>query len=143
LKKIHKTALVPYQPAQMYALVDDIESYSRFLPWCSKSIVLDRTDESVDASLEIHYGKLHKSFTTRNLNTPYLAIEMQLLDGPFKHLHGKWQFTRLGEEGTKVELILEFEFASKLMDITVGPVFSHIANSLVDAFTKRAKEVYA
>jgi len=143
LKKIHKTALVPYQPAQMYALVDDIESYSRFLPWCSKSIVLDRTEESVDASLEIHYGKLHKSFTTRNLNTPYLAIEMQLLDGPFKHLHGKWQFTRLGEEGTKVELILEFEFASKLMDITVGPVFSHIANSLVDAFTKRAKEVYA
>jgi len=127
----------------MYALVDDIESYSRFLPWCSKSIVLDRTEESVDASLEIHYGKLHKSFTTRNLNTPYLAIEMQLLDGPFKHLHGKWQFTRLGEEGTKVELILEFEFASKLMDITVGPVFSHIANSLVDAFTKRAKEVYA
>jgi ribosome-associated toxin RatA of RatAB toxin-antitoxin module len=127
----------------MYALVDDIDSYVKFLPWCHKSTVLKREPHSVDASLEIKYGKLHKSFTTRNLNTPHTRIEMQLLDGPFKHLHGKWQFTPLGEEGTKVELLLEFEFASKLMDFTVGPVFSQIANSLVDAFTKRAKEVYA
>ena len=143
MKKIHKSALVPYQPAQMYALVDDIDAYANFLPWCSKSIVLKRETNSVDASLEIKYGKLHKSFTTRNLNSPFTVIEMQLLDGPFKHLHGKWLFTPLGQEGTKVELLLEFEFASKLMDMTVGPVFSHIANSLVDAFTKRAKEVYA
>jgi len=127
----------------MYALVDDIAAYADFLPWCSKSTVLKRDPESVDASLEIKYGKLHKSFTTRNMNTPHECIEMQLLDGPFKHLHGLWRFTELGSEGTKVELLLEFEFASKLMDITVGPVFSHIANSLVDAFTKRAQEVYA
>ncbi len=127
----------------MYALVDDIGSYANFLPWCSKSTVLKRDSDSVDASLEIKYGKLHKAFTTRNLNTPHQMIEMQLLDGPFKHLHGKWLFTQLGQEGTKVELLLEFEFASKFMDMTVGPVFSHIANSLVDAFTKRAKEVYA
>lgn len=127
----------------MFALVDDIDAYATFLPWCSKSSVIKREPLSVDASLEIKYGKLHKSFTTRNLNTPHEAIEMQLLDGPFKQLHGKWKFTRLGQEGTKVELLLEFEFASKLMDITVGPVFSHIANSLVDAFTRRAREVYA
>lgn len=127
----------------MYALVDDIEAYASFLPWCSKSTVLRRDEHSVDASLEIKYSKLHKSFTTRNLNSPYDAIEMTLLDGPFKHLHGKWLFTPLGQEGTKVELLLEFEFASKLLDITVGPVFSHIADSLVDAFTKRAREVYA
>ena len=127
----------------MYALVDDIDAYDVFLPWCSKSSVLKRETSSVDASLEIKYSKLHKSFTTRNLNTPYTSIEMQLLDGPFKHLHGKWLFTPLGQDGTKVELVLEFEFANKLMDMTVGPVFSHIANSLVDAFTKRAREVYA
>lgn len=132
-----------YQPAQMYALVDDIGAYASFLPWCSKSTVIKRDATSVEASLEIKYGKLHKSFTTRNVNAPYHSIEMQLIDGPFKHLHGKWSFTPLGEAGTKVELLLEFEFSSKLMDITVGPVFSHIANSLVDAFTNRAKEVYA
>jgi len=127
----------------MYALVDDIDSYAEFLPWCSNSKVLRRDSSSVDASLVISYGKLHKSFTTRNMNTPHNCIEMQLLDGPFKHLHGLWRFTELGGEGTKVELLLEFEFASKLMDLTVGPVFSQIANTLVDAFTKRAREVYA
>jgi ribosome-associated toxin RatA of RatAB toxin-antitoxin module len=143
LKKIHKTALVRYQAIQMYNLVDDINSYADFLPWCSKSTVLTRSADSVDASLEINYGKLHKSFTTRNFNTPHQAIEMTLLDGPFRHLHGKWTFTPLGDEGARVELTLEFEFSSKLLDMTVGPVFSHIANSLVDAFTKRAQEVYA
>lgn len=127
----------------MYALVDDIDAYADFLPWCSKSTVLQRGSHSVDASLEISYGKLQKTFTTRNLNSPHDAIEMTLLDGPFKHLHGRWLFTPLGEDGTKVELLLEFEFASKLMDLTVGPVFSHIANSLVDAFTERAQDVYA
>ena len=126
----------------MYALVDDIGAYANFLPWCSKSTVLSRESNSVDASLEINYGKLHKSFTTRNLKSPHGAIEMTLLDGPFKHLHGKWLFTPLGQEGTKVELVLEFEFSNKFMDLTVGPVFSHIANSLVDAFTKRAQDVY-
>lgn len=142
MKKIHKSALVSYQPAQMYALVDDIGAYADFLPWCSQSTVLKRDAHSVEASLEIKYSKLQKSFATRNVNTPHQVIEMQLIDGPFKHLHGKWLFTPLGQDGTKVELQLEFEFASKMMDLTVGPVFSHIANSLVDAFTKRAKDVY-
>lgn len=126
----------------MYALVDDIAAYANFLPWCSKSVVLKRDADSVEASLEISYSKLQKSFTTRNVNSPHDAIEMQLVDGPFKHLHGRWKFMPLGQDGAKVELQLEFEFASKMMDLTVGPVFSHIANSLVDAFTKRAKEVY-
>ena len=126
----------------MYALVDDIGAYANFLPWCSQSTVLNRDANSVEASLEIKYSKLQKSFTTRNVNSPHQVIEMQLVDGPFKHLHGKWMFTPLGQDGTKIELQLEFEFASKMMDLTVGPVFSHIANSLVDAFTKRAKDVY-
>lgn len=142
MREIHKTALVHYAPQQMYALVDDIGAYAEFLPWCSESRVLQRDTTSVEASLGISYGKLNKTFTTRNLNTPHHLIEMQLVDGPFKRLHGKWTFTPLGDDGCKVELRLEFEFSNRLLDMTVGPVFSQIANSLVDAFSQRAKQVY-
>ena len=142
LKHIEKTALVSYSPAQMFNLVDDIDAYADFLPWCSRSEVIARNNNIVDGKLEISYSKLNKTFTTRNINTPDEVIEMQLLEGPFKKLYGKWTFQPLGEDGTKIALTLEFEFASKLLDITVGPVFSQIANSLVDAFTQRAWEVY-
>jgi len=126
----------------MYALVDDIGAYAEFLPWCSESRVLRRDADSVEASLGISYGKLNKTFTTRNINSPHQLIEMQLVDGPFRRLHGKWMFIPLGDEGCKVELKLEFEFSNRLLDMTVGPVFSQIANSLVDAFSQRAKQVY-
>lgn len=127
---------------QMFKLVDDIASYADFLPWCSRSEVTARNDNVVDGVLEISYSKLNKSFTTRNINTPHSAIEMQLIEGPFKKLHGQWLFEPLGDDGAKVSLLLEFEFSSKLLNMTVGPVFSQIANSLVDAFTQRAKEIY-
>jgi len=142
LKHIEKTALVTYSPSQMFSLVDNIDAYAEFLPWCSQSNVISRENNVVDAKLEISYSKLHKTFSTRNINTPDEAIEMQLIEGPFKRLHGVWNFQPLGNEGTRVSLTLEFEFASKILDMTVGPVFTHIANSLVDAFTQRAKEVY-
>lgn len=142
MKHIQKTALVSYTPEQMYSLVDDIDAYAEFLPWCSHSEVIARQDNTVDGSLEISYSKLNKTFTTRNINTPNEKIEMQLLEGPFKKLHGEWSFQQLGKDGTKVMLNLEFEFANKFLDMTVGPVFSQIANSLVDAFTQRARDVY-
>ncbi len=142
MKHIEKTALVSYTPAQMYSLVDDIDAYAEFLPWCSRSEVIARQDDIVDGSLEISYSKLNKTFTTRNINTPNEKIEMQLLEGPFKKLHGEWTFQALGNDGTKIMLNLEFEFANKILDMTVGPVFSQIANSLVDAFTQRARDVY-
>ena len=142
MKHIEKTALVSYTPAQMYSLVDDIDAYAEFLPWCSRSEVIARQDNIVDGSLEISYSKLNKTFTTRNINTPNEKIEMQLLEGPFKKLHGEWTFQTLGNDGTKIMLNLEFEFANKILDMTVGPVFSQIANSLVDAFTQRARDVY-
>jgi ribosome-associated toxin RatA of RatAB toxin-antitoxin module len=142
LKHIQKTALVSYTPEQMYSLVDDIDAYAEFLPWCSRSEVIARQDGIVDGSLEISYSKLNKTFTTRNINTPNEKIEMQLLEGPFKKLHGEWTFQQLGKDGTKVMLNLEFEFANRFLDMTVGPVFSQIANSLVDAFTQRARDVY-
>ena len=142
MRKIQKSAIVPYTVAQMFALVDDIASYADFLPWCSKSEVKVRTIDIVEAELTISYSSLNKTFTTRNINTPDTSIEMQLIEGPFKHLNGHWGFEMLGNEGCKVSLNLSFEFSSKILDMTIGPVFSQIANSLVDAFTERAIKVY-
>lgn len=142
MKKIHKSALVAYSPEQMFKLVDNIDAYADFLPWCSNSQIIERTDEYVKGNLEISYSQLNKYFVTKNLNTPHSQIEMQLVEGPFKHLLGLWSFSALGEDGCKIELNMEFEFSNKLIDMTVGPVFGKIANSLVDAFTERAKSIY-
>jgi len=142
LKKIEKNALVPYTAEQMYKLVDDIDKYSEFLPWCSQSQVIERAEDSVKGQLTISYSQLNKSFVTQNINTPYSQIEMQLVEGPFKHLNGLWLFTSLGDDGCKVELKMEFEFESKILDMTVGPIFGKLANSLVDAFTERASKIY-
>lgn len=143
MKKISKHALVPYSAGQMYALVNDIESYADFLPWCSQSDILERTEQDIKASLNIAYGSLNKSFTTLNKLTPDTKMEMQLVEGPFKKLHGEWVFTQLGEDGCKVSLELEFEFKSKMLSMTMGPVFSQIANTLVDSFSERANKVYS
>ncbi len=142
MKKVLKHALVPFSASQMYALVNDIESYADFLPWCDKSIILQQTDTEVKASLNIAYGSINKSFTTLNKLTPGKKIEMQLVEGPFKKLHGEWLFTQLGDDGCKISFELEFEFKSKLLGMTMGPVFSQIANTLVDSFSERAQKVY-
>lgn len=139
---ITRNALVPYSARQMFELVNGIEDYPRFLPWCSKSTVTSRTDEQVEATLEIAWSGIHKNFSTRNFLHPYEKIELTLISGPFKRLEGRWSFNSLGEEGCKVHLDLEFEFAGHWMDILFQPVFNHIANSLVDVFCKRAAEVY-
>jgi len=133
---------VPYSASQMYALVNDIESYADFLPWCSQATILEQTGDEIKARLNIAYGSLNKSFTTLNKLTPNVKMEMQLVDGPFKQLHGEWLFTQLGEDGSKVSLALEFEFINNLISMTMGPVFSQIANTLVDSFSERAHKVY-
>lgn len=139
---ISKSALVPYTPAQMFALVDNIEAYPSFLPWCRNSRILSRNDDEVRATLELSKGGVEKAFTTCNRNQKDKMIEIRLLDGPFKRLDGYWRFDALGEDGCKIALDLEFEFASRMLDMVVGPVFSQIANSLVDAFMQRAVDVY-
>lgn len=141
MRKINKSALVAYSAAQMYALVDDVDRYQEFLPWCSQSSVLQRSDNEVTATLVIAYGKLNKSFTSRNSNTLNERIHMQVIDGPFKHLRGDWRFASVGD-GCRVTLDMEFEFSSKLLDLSVGPVFNKIADSLVDAFITRATKIY-
>lgn len=140
--QINKSALVPYSPDQMYALVDDITAYPQFLPWCHHAEEHHRTGEHVEASLEIAHSGLHKSFTTRNELVPHERIEMSLVKGPFKTLKGVWRFEPLGDEGCKVSLAMDFEFSNKLMGMTFGPLFSKIAGTLVDSFIERAKVVY-
>lgn len=139
---ITRQALVPFGAEQMYRLVDDIEAYGEFLPWCGGASILSRTPEQVDASIQIEHSGLKKSFTTRNTLEPWTAITMQLVEGPFKQLHGAWHFHSLGDEGCKVSLRLEFEFSSKLLAMTFGKVFNPIAGSLMDAFIQRAGDVY-
>jgi len=139
---INKSALVSYEAGDMFDIVDDIESYPTFLPWCGGATIISRNDDEVEASIEISHGGLNKTFTTRNLLQKDKMIEMHLVDGPFKHLHGFWQFKKLGENACKVSLDLEYEFSNKLISLAFGPVFSQIAGTLVDAFCKRADEIY-
>ena len=142
MPNIHKSALVPYSAAQMFALVNDIDAYHQFLPWCRSSQVLSRDEDELRATIEIAHGSLRKSFTTRNRIQKDKMMEMRLEEGPFRHLEGFWRFDTLGEQACKVSLDLDFEFSSKLVGLAMGPVFSQIANSLVDAFSKRAVQVY-
>lgn len=126
----------------MYALVADVESYPQFLPWCSGVEVHSRSDDIVEASLELQRAGLKKRFRTRNVLTPERSISLQLVGGPFRHLSGGWQFTPLGDAGSKVALELEFEFDNKALDLMMGAFFEDTCNSLVEAFTERAAAVY-
>ena len=140
---ISRNALVPYSVEEMYALVDNIETYATFLPWCRSTEVISRDEQHVQASIEIAKGALNKSFTTLNRLQKNKMIEMRLVKGPFKHLQGYWRFDPLKDNSaSKISLDLDFEFESKLVALAVGPVFNQIANSMVDAFCKRAAEVH-
>jgi ribosome-associated toxin RatA of RatAB toxin-antitoxin module len=126
----------------MFVLIDDVEAYPEFLPWCNDTEVHKRTDNVVDATLELHKGSLSNHFTTRNTRREFETIEIALIGGPFRVLQGGWRFTEIGEEGCKVTLELEFEFENKLIDMMFGAFFEDTCNSLVDAFTKRAQVVF-
>lgn len=139
---INKSALIPYSAEKMYQLVADVDNYEQFLPWCGRSTVLSQTDDEVKGQIEIQHTGMNKTFTTLNRMQKNKMIEMRLLEGPFKHLQGFWRFDALDENGCKISLDLEFEFSNKLVSMAFGPVFSQIANSMVDAFCKRANEIY-
>ncbi len=139
---INKTAVVPYSAEQMYALVDNIEQYPEFLPWCNKSEVLSRTEDEVRATLHLAKGAIHKSFTTCNRLQPGKMIEVRLISGPFRQLEGFWRFEDVSETTSKVALDLEFEFSSRLLRMAIGPIFHQVANSFVDVFCQRAQAIY-
>jgi len=138
---INRSALVPHTTEEMFQLVDDIDRYVEFLPWCTESRVLERSEDEVTATIMLSKGSLNKAFTTRNLLQKHKMIEMRLVNGPFKHLQGFWRFDSLNDHACKVSLDLDYEFSSKLVALAIGPVFNQIANTLVDAFVTRAKEL--
>ena len=139
---VKKSALILYSAAEMYALVSDIESYPEFLPWCRSTQVLSRSEDEVRAVIEMVKGRVHKSFSTINRMQHHKMIDIRLLEGPFRRLEGYWRFDPLRVDASKVSLDMEFEFASSLLRMAVEPVFKQIANSLVDAFCKRAVDLY-
>lgn len=139
---INKSNIVPYTQAQMYTLVNDIESYSEFIPWCVESQIVSCAQDELRATLAFSRGALHKSFTTLNRLQPNRMIEIRLVDGPFKHLEGFWRFDAMENNHCRVSLDLEFEFSSHLIGMMFGPVFHQIANRLVESFSKRAETIY-
>ncbi|MEW5891753.1 MAG: type II toxin-antitoxin system RatA family toxin [Pseudomonadota bacterium] len=142
MSHVTKSVLVPYTAAEMFDLVDRVEAYSEFLPWCGGT-ELHRRDESVtEATIHIRYMQVQQRFTTENRKRFPEVMQLTLKDGPFRKLEGAWYFKPLGEEGSRVELLLHYEFASHLLEKVVGPVFGLIANNLVDAFVQRAEKVY-
>ncbi|MCL6261930.1 type II toxin-antitoxin system RatA family toxin [Craterilacuibacter sp. RT1T] len=142
MQAVEKKVLVAHTPEQMYALVSDFAHYPRFLPWCSHAEVVDYDGEHLLASLHIDYLKVRQHFTTRNLHRAPASISMELVDGPFKSLHGGWSFSPLGDFGCKVEFCLHYEFSSTLLEKVIGPVFGHVTGTLVDAFIREADRVY-
>ena len=140
---ISRSAIVPYSTEQMYVLVNDINSYPQFLPWCRETTILSQSPDEVTARVTISKGGLNKSFTTRNRLLPNKMIEMRLILGPLHHLEGFWCFQALSDSASKVSLDIDFEFSNRILSKTMGPLFNYITITLVDAFTKRAQQVYA
>ena len=139
---VEKSVLVGYSTQQMFDLVDQIEDYPQFLPWCGGTSIKIRQDSLVVATIQIDYLQLRQSFTTENTSHAPHTIQMRLHEGPFQQLDGLWRFTELNPEACKVELRLHYEFSSKLIESLVNPVFSLIAGTLVDAFVARAEKIY-
>ena len=139
---VEKTVLVPHTAEQMFKLVDGVEEYPLFLPWCGAASILDMQGTTMHATLQIDYHHIKQHFTTENTRTPPHQIDMTLQDGPFQHLDGSWRFIPLSDSACKIEFRLHYEFSSKLLEKLVGPVFHYIANSFVDAFIQRADKVY-
>ncbi len=138
---VRKSALVAHSAAEMFELINDVESYPEFLPWCRSTKLLSRDDEFLCGELEVVRVGVRQTFSTCNRLYPYERIDIELQEGPFKKLQGGWRFTALREDACKVELALDFEFSGKLIDKAFSAVFGQIANTLVDAFCKRADEV--
>ncbi len=139
---VSKSALVPFSAAQMFKLVDDFESYPEFLPWCRSSHMISRSENEICGELEVARAGIRQTFSTRNKLVKNERVDIELIEGPFRKLQGGWKFTALREDACKIELVLDFEFSGRLINSAFGKVFGQIANTMVDAFCKRAEEVY-
>lgn len=138
MRSVHKSVLVLYSAQQMFDLVQGVEDYPKFLPWCGGTRILQQTADETLARIDIDYRGVRAHFTTANRNQPPDRIVVELRDGPFRRLDGIWQFRALSESACKVEFELNYEFATTVLEKLIGPVFDRIADSFIDAFVKRA-----
>jgi ribosome-associated toxin RatA of RatAB toxin-antitoxin module len=142
VKKISRSAIVEHSAAELYALVEEIEAYPKFLPWCREAQVLERTASETRAKLTLAVSGLRQSFTTRNENRLGEAIDMRLVEGPFKEFAAVWRFSPLSALACKIEFSLQYEFSSRALGRLLEPLFDRIADTMVDAFARRADEIY-
>ena len=142
MSRISRSALVEFTAAQMYQLVLDVESYPEFLPWCTEGEVAEQSSEHQVASVSIQKAFKQTKFTTQNTLRHDQQISMSLQDGPFKHLDGVWRFKALGDSACKVELDIEFQFSSSIVEKMIGPAFSAVIQTVVNSFVKRAGAMY-
>jgi ribosome-associated toxin RatA of RatAB toxin-antitoxin module len=149
MRRVHRSAIVPYRATDMFGLIADVASYAEFLPWCTGARVEQAAGatqsgglQQVVARLELAQGGLAGHFTTRNTLDPPRRIEMQLVEGSFSKLEGVWAIESLGEDGCKLELTMQFAFSNPMKDLLMGGVFEKSCNQLVDAFVERARSVY-
>jgi ribosome-associated toxin RatA of RatAB toxin-antitoxin module len=140
---VEKSVLVAHTPERMFELVDRVEDYPAFLPWCGGTELIIRDATHTVATLHIAYMGIHQSFTTENSKVPPHEMRIVLRDGPFSELEGDWLFTALGADACKIEFRLQYAFSNRVLETLLAPVFSHITNTFVDAFVRRADAVYA
>ncbi|HTJ96604.1 MAG TPA: type II toxin-antitoxin system RatA family toxin [Rhodocyclaceae bacterium] len=139
---VEKSVLIERTAAQMFELVDRVEDYPKFLPWCGGIELHERTAETTIATLHINYHGLKSHFSTANTKVIPSRMDIRLREGPFKKMEGSWRFTPLGDAACKIEFRLHYEFSNRMLEMALGPVFNIIANTFVESFVKRAQVVY-
>lgn len=142
MARVEKSVLVAHSPERMFELVDKVEDYPAFLPWCGGTELKWRDEQSTVATIHIAYMGVRQSFTTENSKQFPGSMRIFLQNGPFSELEGDWFFKPLGEDACKVEFRLSYVFSSRVLETVLAPVFGHITNTFVDAFVRRADEVY-
>ena len=142
MKRVVRTILVTHSAATMYALVNDVPSYPKFLPWCGGARIIEQTDSKMQAAVDIAYLGVQQTFTTNNTLVANERIDLALVSGPFSRLSGQWRFIQLGDVGCKVEFELNYAFEG-IIGAIVAPVFDRIAATFVDAFVRRAEQLHS
>lgn len=142
MPKIVKTLLVPYTTQQMYDLINAVETYPQFLPWCKATEIHTRSEKTLQATMHLAKGPVNYSITTKNIMQPHSRIEMQYVDGPFSNCNGVWMFAEHDAKNSKIAFSMDYEFANKIQGFLIEPIFNPIANTLVDAFHARAQQIY-
>ena len=138
MHNIHKSAIVLHSSKKMFQLVDSVENYPRFLPWCGSTQIIERDNSKTIASIEINYKGIRQTFTTENTKKQNKEMMIKLIDGPFKSLSGEWMFKNLDKDSCQIELKLEYEFSNVILEKLISPVFNMIANTFIDEFIKEA-----